>query len=248
MSNRSGLKLVKSTVDTFFENQIKIYQPEIGYHYSMDPVILAAHVVPFQSCKIIDIGCGCGIIPVILGFRFKDVNIIGVEIQSGLAEFAIKNIVQNRLSDQIQILNKDIRTTTSSDTRGLADIIVSNPPYKKKNTGRLNPNIQKAVARHEIKLELSQFFSSANRLLKPRGQVIFIFPAERLPDLVLDMQPFDFQLNWIRFIHTKKNNNAKLLLVSALKEGHGNCLVKPPLYIYEAKNNPTKEYEAMFKP
>ncbi len=170
----------------------------------MDPVILAAQVTPFKDCKIIDIGCGCGIIPLILGYRCKDVHIIGVEIQPDLAGFARKNIIENQMSDRIQILNKDIRTTTPHDVHGPADIIISNPPYKKKGTGRQNPDIQKAIARHEIKLELPQFFSSAHRLLKPRGQILFIFPADRLTDIVLGLQLLDFQLDWIQFIHTKK--------------------------------------------
>lgn len=224
----------------------------------MDPVILAAQVMPSPGCKIIDIGCGCGIIPLIIGFRNKNVHILGIEIQSQLADLATKNIAKNQMSDRIQILNKDIRTTTSLDiqsfntqsfnTTGVADIIVSNPPYKKKDTGRLNPNIQKAIARHEITLELSQFFSSAHRLLKPRGQILFIFPADRLQEIVPGLSFHEFQLEWIRFIHTKKNKPAKLILVSGIKEGHGACIVRPPLYIYDNQNNPTNEYEAMFKP
>ena len=263
MSDRFGLKLVKSTVDTFFENQIKIHQPAEGYRYAMDPVILAAQVMPRPGCKIIDIGCGCGIIPLILGFRNRNVHIIGIEIQSQLAELATKNIAQNQMSDRIQILNKDVRSTTSYDiqsydiqsydnqsydNQGLADIIVSNPPYKKKDTGRLNPNIQRAIARHEIRLELSQFLSSARRLLKPRGQILFIFPADRLQDIVPGLMSHSFQLDWIQFVHTQKNKIAKLILVSGIKEGRGSCIVRPPLTIYDKQNNPTNEYAAMFKP
>lgn len=215
----------------------------------MDPVILAAQVVtPFPNCNIIDFGCGCGIIPLLLGYRFTDVRITGIEIQSQLANFAMENIAANKMSDRIKILNQDIQVTTPLETNGLADIIVSNPPYIKKNTGRLNPNIQKAIARHEIKLELSQLISNAHRLLKPRGQILFIFPADRFPEIVQAMAPLDFQLDWVRFIHTKKKNSAKLMVVSGLKEGHGRCIVRPPLYIYDTDNNPTNEYAAMFKP
>lgn len=248
MLKRSGLKLVKSTVDTFFERKISLHQPETGYRYSMDPFILAAQVTPFPGCKIIDIGCGCGIIPVILGFRFKKVHIIGVEIQPELAQFAKKNIVANQFSDRIHILNRDIRTTTLSDIKEGADMIVANPPYKKKNSGRLNPDIQKAIARHEITLELSEFFESSNRLLKSGGQLLFIFPADRLHDIDPGLQSHAFQLDWIRFVHTKENKPAKLVLISALKEDHGNAFVRPPLYIYDRDNNPTNEYTAMFKP
>ena len=219
----------------------------------MDPVILAAQVIPSPGCTIIDVGCGCGIIPLILGFRHRNLHIIGVEIQSELAELATRNITENQMSDRIQVLNKDICAVTFSDIQGFgaqgaADIIVSNPPYKQKATGRLNPNIQRAIARHEIRLELSQFFSSARRLLKPRGQILFIFPAARLQDIVLGMGSHGFQLDWIRFIHTKQNEPAKLILVSGIKEAHGPCIVRPPLYIHDSLNNPTNEYAAMFKP
>jgi tRNA1(Val) A37 N6-methylase TrmN6 len=219
----------------------------------MDPVILAAQVMPSPGCKIIDVGCGCGIIPLILGFRHTDLHIIGIEIQSELAELAKQNIAENQMSDQIQILNKDIRTLSLSDiqafgTQGAADMIVSNPPYKRKDTGRLNPNIQRAIARHEISLELPQFFSSAQRLLKPRGQIVFIFPAARLQDIVPGMTSHGFQLDWIRFVHTKKKEPARLMLVSGIKEAHGACIVRPPLYIHDSQNNPTNEYTAMFKP
>jgi tRNA1Val (adenine37-N6)-methyltransferase len=242
--------LAKSTVDTLFDTsqQIKIYQPKEGYRYSMDPVILASQVSPFPGCKIIDIGCGCGIIPVILCHRYKDIHVTGVEIQSQLADFATKNIKENRMQDQVLILNQDIKTTSIEDTKGLADIVVANPPYKKRDTGRLNPNIQKAIARHEIKLDLSQFFSRAKSLLKPRGRLIFIFPADRLQEVLLGMTIKAFQLDWIQFIHTRKKNPAKLILVSGLREGHGSCIVRPPLFIYKTNNNPTNEYAAMFKP
>jgi len=93
----------------------------------MDPFILAAQVRPEKGYKIIDIGCGCGIIPLILGNKFKDIHIMGIEIQTQLAEFAKKNTLENLLSDRIHILNKDIKNTTSFDIQGLADIIVSSP-------------------------------------------------------------------------------------------------------------------------
>jgi len=214
----------------------------------MDPVILASHISPFNGCKIIDIGCGCGIISLILGFRYRDVQIFGVEIQAQLAEIAIKNINKNKMSDRIRIVNKDIRTIRSSHTQGHVDFIISNPPYIKKGSGRLNPDTQKALARHEIKLDLTQFFSSTYKLLKSGGKVLLIFPADRLSDLILVMNSLNFHLDWVRFVHTKKKNKAKLLLISAIKNDHGSGAVLPPLYIYDSDNNPTNEYTAMFKP
>lgn len=214
----------------------------------MDPVILAAHLDPFHGCKILDLGCGCGIIPLILAFRCREIQIIGIEIQSQLAELAVKNAEENQMSGRIRILNQDIRTTDVSDIQGPADIIVSNPPYIKKKAGRINPDRQKAVARHEILLDLDQVFSSAFRLLTPRGQLVLIFPAQREADLVQAMKPLDFQLEWVRFIHTQTNGPAKRIVISVRKNFKGPCLVRPPLYIYDGDRSPTNEYATMFKP
>jgi len=240
--------LEKYTADFFFGDRIKIYQPETGYRFSMDPVILAAHVAPRSGDKIIDIGCGCGIMPVIIGFRHRAAEVFGVEIQSQLALLAQKNIHENKLTKRLKILTQDICTTSISDIRGYADIIISNPPYKKKNSGRINPDPQKAIARHEIKLNLDTLLSNANRLLKKRGLFVLILPAERLSDLITAMQTFNFQLDWLRFIHTRKNKAAKLVLASGIKNGRGSCTVLPPLYIYNTAGQQTKEYTRMFNP
>jgi tRNA1Val (adenine37-N6)-methyltransferase len=163
-SNNSGLKLEKFTADNFFDKNISISQPENGYRFSMDPFILASQVQVKESKKIIDIGTGCAIIPLILSSKHPDLKIIGIEIQEELATFAKRNVVANKLENTIQIIFNDIKNIKSSDMDGKADIIVSNPPYKKKNSGRLNPDSQKAIARHEIALDIDTLFDCSNRL------------------------------------------------------------------------------------
>ncbi|MCK5695850.1 MAG: methyltransferase [Desulfobacula sp.] len=125
--------MAKFSPDPFLGHEIKVSQPENGYRFSMDPFILAGHVQPIGVEKIVDIGCGCAIIPLILAFRYPDTSIIGVEIQKELSWFARQNIIANNLENTIRIIHKDIKNIQVSDINGKADIIISNPPYIKKN-------------------------------------------------------------------------------------------------------------------
>jgi len=245
--NSLDLKLEKSSADNLLNSKIKISQPEKGYRFSIDPFILAAHVEGTRNQKVIDIGCGCGIIPLILSLKSSALKITGIEIQRELYVCAKKNIITNKLENSINIIHGDIKNIDTSDTNGKADIIVSNPPYKKKGSGRLNPNSQKAIARHEITLDIDMLFRYSSRLLKKKGKLYIIFPAQRLSDLFLTMEHHAFSPEFIRFVHTKKDSPAKRVILCAGKNSNNPCVVHPPFYIYEHENKFSKEYLSLFK-
>ena len=214
----------------------------------MDPIILAAHIQPNRGEKIIDVGCGCGIMPLILASRYPGVKILGVEIQAELSWFAQKNVITNHLENTIRIVHDDIKNIQLSGTNDRADTIISNPPYKKKNSGRLNPIWQKAVARHEITLDIARLFHCANRLLKEQGKVYIIFPAERISDMVLAMARHHFSPDFFRFVHIKRNEAARRVIVCAAKNSRRPCIIRPPLYLYTSENKFTDAYVSLFKP
>ncbi len=246
-SNSSGLKLEKFTVDTVFSQKIKISQPETGYRFSMDPFILAAHIQPIGFEKIIDVGCGCGIIPLILASRYPGLKILGVELQKVLFQFARKNTISNNLEKAIHIIHENIKNIDISDIKGKADIIVSNPPYKKKGTGRLNPDSQKAIARHEILLDIDLLFKCSDRLLKEQGRLYIIFPAQRISDLMLAMEQYKFTPDFIRFVHIKKNTAARRVILCAAKNPGKPCTIAQPFYVYGSDSKFTNEYASMFR-
>ena len=214
----------------------------------MDPFILAAHIQPKGFQKIIDIGCGCGIITLILAARHPGIKITGVEIQNDLARFARENVMNNGLKNAIHIMHENIKNIDVSDINGKADIIVSNPPYKKKDTGRLNPNSQKAIARHEIFLDIDLLFLCSKKLLNSKGRLYIIFPAQRLSDLVLTMERYKFIPDFIRFVHIKKNTAARRVILCATKNHGKPCTIDPPFYVYGSDNKFTDEYTSLFKP
>ena len=249
--NRSGLKLEKFSPDPLFNEKIKVSQPENGYRFSMDSFILAGHIQPRGIEKIVDIGCGCAIMPLILAFKWPALKITGVEIQKELSWFARQNTFANSLENTIHILHENINNITLSDINGKADIIISNPPYIKKNCGRLNPDSQKTIARHEITLDIDMLFNCSDRLLSEKGRLYIIFPAERLSDLLHAMEAYKFCPEFFRHIYTNKNCPAKRIVLcaiknSAVKNSGKSSIVRPPLFIYTSENKFSDEYSSLF--
>ena len=234
------------TTDFFLDGQIRLLQPETGYRVSMDPFFLCRHVVPENDQKVLDIGCGSGIIPLLLTRKNPSAHITGVEIQPELARLARRNVEANQMGDRITILNKDARELTLPDIRGPVDLIVSNPPFKKQNSGRLNPSRQKAVAKHEIELTLEDVLRQSSALLSSGGTACIIFPAERTPEILILMEKYRIQPAMIRFLHPRKPDSAKFVIVGGIKGGAGALKVASPLFIYNDQNEWTSEVKQMF--
>lgn len=207
-------------------------QPAEGYRYSMDPFVLCSQVPPIHSGdRILDIGCGCGIIPVILGYCFPQSRITGVEIQTELAEIALKNTINNKLEQTVSIINADIKNINTESTNGPFDLILSNPPYKKHNTGRLNPDLQKAIARHEIAMNIQSLAAKAETLLKHKGRFMIIFPSERLTDIQQAVQTTSIYQEWIRYIYTGQKKLPKRVIFSGRKNITASKQILPPIYL-----------------
>lgn len=222
----------KYTTDRLFGGNVSVLQPAKGYRYSMDPFVLCNQVPPACSDdRILDIGCGCGIIPVILGYCFPQSCITGVEIQTRLADIALKNIINNDLEHRVSIINEDIKNISLASANGPFDLILSNPPYKKKNTGRLNPDLQKAMARHEIAINIQSLAAKAETLLRDKGRFMIIFPSERLTDIEQAVQTTSIYPEWIRYIHTGQKKTPKRVIFSGRKNIRVQKRILPPVYL-----------------
>ncbi len=232
--------------EQFINEKVKIFQPENGYRFSMDSVILSAHVKFWKAGKLLDIGTGSGIMAIILALKYPDIHITGVEIQKELASIANNNVILNHMEKNISILEKDIRQTEIDHINGAQDIIIANPPYRKTGSFRINPNIQKAIARHEMKLSLAELAKSVKRLLSSHGKFYIIYPAERLSNLISTLCHYKIEPDEIRFIHTKKNAAAKRVIIKCINNGGQPVKILPPLYIYKKGNTWSNEATAMF--
>ncbi|MBW2642213.1 MAG: methyltransferase [Deltaproteobacteria bacterium] len=132
------------TTDSLFNGSILVKQHGAGYRFSLDAVLLAQHARPSPDDTVLDLGTGCGIIPLILAYRHPKIIIYGVEVQKELADIATLNIAENGMEDRITIHCKDLKRLKQDMTCGPVDLVVTNPPYMKVASGRLNPNQQRA--------------------------------------------------------------------------------------------------------
>jgi len=209
----------------------------------MDPFVLSAHAQPCPGDKIMDIGCGCGIISLILCLRTPNLCITAVEIQEKLALIARKNVKQNQREQEITVLHKDIRQMISPEFLGSQDMVISNPPYKKQDHGRINPHPQKAMARHELTLTLETLIKIASKYLKPNGVFHVIYPVLRLPELLTALTRERLTPETLQFIHPQKTKNAKLFMVKARKHRNSDVSILPPLYLHTTNGQQSKALE-----
>lgn len=249
IQNRTGITMMNSlTTDSFFNGCIQIKQNRSGYRFSLDAVLLAWHADPGPNDTILDLGTGCGVIPMILAFRNPEVKIYGIEVQTELADIANLNITENGMQDQITILCRDMKTLKHEDTSGPVDLVISNPPFRKSKSGRINPNEQRAIARHEIKTTLYDVVETARRMLKNSGRFVIIYPAGRMTDILTQMRASGIEPKLIRMVHSGKNTEAKMILVEGKKGGRSGLKINSPLFIYRENGSYSDEVEKIFKP
>lgn len=243
MANRDHI-----TTDTFFDGRIKVYQSLQGYRFSIDAVLLASLPRPKAGEVMLDIGTGCGIIPILLAFRHPGVRLVGVELQAQMASLAEQNVAANQLQDRVTILNADVRRLRGDELPGPVDWVVSNPPYHRTDSGRINPNTERAAARHEIHLNLHELLQITRRFLKTGGRFAVIYPSERLGDLFSGMRGAGIEPKWMQSIHSRKDEDAKLVLIKAIMRGKPGLKVAPPLVIYKADGDYTRTVRQLMSP
>ncbi len=222
------------TKDHFFNGRLKVLQYRDGYRFSIDAAVLAALARPRPGDAVVDLGTGCGIIPLMLVHQRPDIRVAAVEIQPELAELARRNAMENRMADAIAIHCADMRTLTPAAVGAPVDLVVSNPPFREGRSGRVNPNPQRAMARHEIAIDLPGLIAAGRRLLRTGGRMAVIYPARRLAELLGAMTAAGIVPKYLRMIHSDADADARRAVVAGVMAGRPGLRVAPPLFIRQA--------------
>ncbi len=216
------------TVDAFMDGRLKVIQSRTGYRFSIDAVLLAEFATIKAGDAIIDLGTGCGVIPLVLLLTRPVGYAVGIEVQADLAHQAIRNVSLNGFEEKMGIIRADLRQLPLREAT--ADVVLCNPPYRKKTSGRINPDPRRAIARHEILLSLDDILHAARRLLKVKGRLAMIYPASRLVDILVRMRGFGLEPKRARIIYPGAASGAKLVLIEAFLGGRGALKILPPLF------------------
>ena len=236
----------EETLDTILKGRLRVFQTKKGYRFSLDSILLAHFVSLKSRTRVIDIGCGNGIILLILAKRYPKLHLVGLEIQDNLADLARKNSEYNNLKNIIEIVSGDARHIKSIFPEHSFDAAIFNPPYRKLNSGRINPLREKAIARHEISGSLKDFLTAAKYLLKPVGTVFTIYPAKRLAEIIYLFRNNNIEPKKMKMVFSNYHSEAEFILVEGKKGGREELKIKPPLFIYDYGKNYTKEMAEIF--
>jgi len=236
---------LEETIDILCEEKLKIIQSRDGYRFSVDSFLLANFVILKSNERLLDIGTGCGIIPIYLSKRGYKNSMLGIEIQKELFGLALKNRTLNNVEDQIDFRMGDITKLASTLKKTPFSVVVSNPPYTKKGSGRTSPGYSRFVARYEYKLSLSGLLSVTSTLLNKKGRFYTVYPVRRLGELINTAGLNKLELKRLRMVHPRKDEEANLFLAEFIKEGGVGVTVDKPLYIYE-NNHMTDEVKKYY--
>lgn len=245
-NNVFGLLKEGETVEDALGGGLRIIQKAKGYRYSLDAFLLAHFAAMKKNGRLLDLGCGSGVIGLTLATKWSSAEVVGIEIQEELAEMARRSAAMNGLADRVEILSGNVKQIEALCESNAFDSVVSNPPYRKLRSGRINPDGQKALARHEIKGALGDFLAAARYALKKSGRVFLIYPASRTVHLLSQMHAARLEPKRLRIIHSKSNSDGELVLVEGVKDGREELHILPPLTVYDENGGYTSEMESIF--
>ncbi|MHB8810378.1 MAG: tRNA1(Val) (adenine(37)-N6)-methyltransferase [Desulfobulbaceae bacterium] len=230
------------TRDTLFNGRLVCAQFRQGYRFSVDAVLAAHFCRPGPADHILDLGCGSGIIGLILAFRHPGVRVTGLEVQGELARLAEENSRRNSLEARVQVIHGSLRDIGGLVTPEAFDLVVSNPPFRKPGSGRLSPTDQRARARHEIDASLGEVVRAAAFAVKNRGRVVFVYPAARFMTLSAALRDARLEPKRLQPVYGWPGSpEASLVLVEAIKNGGEELQLLPPFYTHAEQNGPFSE-------
>nr|WP_320012690.1 methyltransferase [uncultured Desulfobulbus sp.] len=230
------------THDSLFDGELDCVQPAQGYRFSLDAVLAAQFVHPLPGQQVLDLGCGCGIIGLILAYRVPNISVFALELQPQLADCCQTNIMTNGFADRMELIEGDVTRFRTTLQPEFVDLVVCNPPYGSPHGGRINKHHQAATARHELSGSLDDFIKAAAYAVRNRGKVVFIYPARRGASLLHSLMQHRLTPKRLQPIYSyPEAETARLIMVEAVKNGGEQFELLAPMYIYTHKNGPYAE-------
>lgn len=222
-------------------NGYKIIQNRERFCFGMDAVLLTGFASVRKGERVLDLGTGTGIIPILLEAKTEGEDFCALEIQKESADMARRSVIFNNLQEKIQIVDGDIKEASKIFGVATFDIVTTNPPYMTENHGVKNPEEPKAIARHEIKCNLEDVIREAAKVLKPRGRFYMVHRPRRLTEIITLMKEYKIEPKRIRMIHPFADKDANMLLIEGVRGGKSMMVVEPPLIVYEKPGVYTSE-------
>ena len=228
-------------IDELQRNGYQIIQNENGFCFGMDAVLLSGFAKVKRSENALDLGTGTGIIPILLEAKTEGRHFIGLEIQETSADMAQRSVCLNDLNEKVEIVRGDIKEAADLFGKASFDVVTSNPPYMTGQHGLVNPDMPKAVARHEILCTLEDVIGQASALLKENGRFYMVHRPFRLAEIMVTMSRYRLEPKRMKLVYPFVDKEPNMVLIEGLKGGRPRVTVEKPLIVYEKPGVYTSE-------
>ncbi len=228
-------------IDDLQRNHLKIIQKTNGFCFGMDAVLLSGFASVKQGERAIDLGTGTGIIPILLSAKTEGKEFVGLEIQEEMADMAARSIAMNQIEDRVKIIRGDIKEAGTIFGRVSFDVVTSNPPYMNDAHGLKNPDLPKAIARHEVLCTLDDVVRSAAELVRPGGRFYMVHRPHRLAELITTLKQYKMEPKRIKMVHPYQNKDANMVLIESVRGGRSMVKVEAPIIVYKEVGVYTEE-------
>ena len=237
----SGLLKEGERIDDLQRNGYRIIQDPEKFCFGMDAVLLAGFARLTPDDRVLDLGTGTGVLPILLSARYGGAHFTGLEIQEEMAEMAGRSVRLNSLEDRIDIVCGDIKDAAGRFGAASYTAVVSNPPYMNESHGLKNPEAAKAIARHEILCTLEDVVRAAAACLQPGGRFFMVHRPHRLPEIIESLRAARLEPKRLRMVHPYADAEARMVLIESVRGGGAWLKVEQPLVIYREPGVYTEE-------
>ena len=227
-------------IDDLEFNNLKIIQNKKYFCFGLDSILLSDFAKKIKNNSIVlDLGTGTGIISILLTGKTNLKKIYGIEVQKEISEMAKKSVELNSLQNKIEIINDNIKNIKKYFEKNSIDVIVTNPPYKKENTGLRNKDITQLISRYEVEANLEDFINISAELLKDKGEFYMVHRPDRMADIIELLRKNKLEPKLIKLVYPKTNKAPNLILIKAIKNANSFLKFEEPLIIYNEDNTYT---------
>jgi len=228
-------------IDDLQCNGYRILQKKDGFCFGMDAVLLAGFARVQAGERALDLGTGTGIIPILLSAKTAGDSFTGLEIQEAFAEMAGRSVQLNGLADRVKIVQGDIREASRLFGKASFDVVTSNPPYMNDAHGLKNPDLPKAIARHEVLCTLAELIRETALLLKPGGRFYLVHRPHRLVEIITVLREYKLEPKRMKLVHPFIDKEANMVLIEAFRGGGPMMKVEAPIIVYQEPGVYTSE-------
>ena len=230
---RTAELLEGERLDDLQLNGLELIQNPEKFCFGVDAVFLSDFAKVKPGERVLDLGTGNGIIPILLSAKTKGSHFTGLEIQPEMAKMARRSVSYNGLEEKVDIVTGDIKEAAEIFKPAFFDVITTNPPYMIAEHGLRNPEDAKAIARHEVLCTLDDILRDSMRLLQDKGRFYMIHRPFRLTEIMIKMNHYKIEPKRIQFIYPHINKEPTMVLIEGVRGAKQRVTVEPPIVIYE---------------